>query len=1213
MNTSSDLIQPAHEVIKETAPMPENFSNKLLYQIATILFNIGKELRCSICLSIFNDAASTPCAHTFCHDCIEGWIVSNHKSCPLCKFPLTKRQISLDNDVQTLVHCYRELQPSFGSDSGISTQFSQLPGFTQILHGLENDFQYEPEPENIPPPSPEQTSYSHKLGKTSKEEHDSSLLPVDLKIEHGGKPHRDDDSITILPRISPIKSSIVAKVEEDVEGLSMSPPITALPTNNTDFDKLNIQQQSPKRELPEGNKRRRSSLKTNASLASGNVKTIESASKRVSFKETSNPVVSNSVDQRESSAEGSRIQGTVPSMLVKTSCGICFSSDFSTDNVLLRCSGCNILVHSECYGAINDNKSVWKCEHCLQQLDSSKMHCSLCPIAHRTSLKSDVSDMLHLNAESQESILPASFEPTSDASDVFRPAIDGSWVHSLCASWIPELCTVTSNRVLSSLTYASLNFGKLKTLLLSEMKRIPVVQTDIFPLKYVPLDPAQVDELQFAVSIMSQLPMSVYKDKSNIVKGTLSSCCVSKKLLDDAIKWVTKWAPTTLIVVNVSGIPASRWNMSCQGCGLRGRGVGACVQCANANCLTGYHPLCAFQGQKGVLRSGDGSSTFMKVKEEEESLQFKLFCVKHGSKEKKKHSMNVLRSQIATPIQDSFSVPPDDLSSFGAATNGAMSLAWISESQSSQADNASSIVSIISPDASSTKTPGVDKSVVWETKTPSINLSVPEETNTEKFTVSNGVNSAKNHRNVLSVYPISHNTTTNKSEVGSESFIVTKGKRAKRLSSDSSGAALAVSLFPLPSSNAKRRKSDPASVALSNNASIKSFLRSIPSTVDKRSPQEIDVSPDVPIQLSQDLNVLNIVLCSDVSSLLVRKFSAEKDRYTTGTGLQINIISEQEPLKRIDATGRQNTIFVTAGVKTRFHMMDAIVDANASSVCNVDVSKLESFRGVILDLMVARRRNHRYLCGLLSGATIVHEEWLKACISDSFIVHEAPYLIHGDKEVLAGSKVVMFFGNEPLKLLTREYESFDLKSKIQSLEANVSKFNAFSRVKLQCLTNHLLFHDVSIIMFGEFECPPKNTTALEVKQIVSLGGGALIDVNLPSISSVITKRAISGEQLDSTEVNNADDNTWFQLLQHCLSCRDSKIVILCDEPKLLLPDCLKLIFAQKVQVLPSADKNNLQVLQSAVFISNPAWLLDSASCYSFLNPNSQLYKVDLSE
>jgi hypothetical protein len=47
--------------------------------------SIDPELICIICNSPFNDPLCTPCDHTFCRECITGWINGGNLSCPMCR------------------------------------------------------------------------------------------------------------------------------------------------------------------------------------------------------------------------------------------------------------------------------------------------------------------------------------------------------------------------------------------------------------------------------------------------------------------------------------------------------------------------------------------------------------------------------------------------------------------------------------------------------------------------------------------------------------------------------------------------------------------------------------------------------------------------------------------------------------------------------------------------------------------------------------------------------------------------------------------------------------------------------------------------------------------------------------------------------------------------------------------------------------------------
>jgi len=102
---------------------------ELARQFATALHGLGRELRCSVCMSLFNDPMRTPCGHTFCRDCIMPWIaVQGGKApCAMCKSIVTKRQLRAEETVAALVHHFRDLAPeATRSTLGLTTQFTQV-------------------------------------------------------------------------------------------------------------------------------------------------------------------------------------------------------------------------------------------------------------------------------------------------------------------------------------------------------------------------------------------------------------------------------------------------------------------------------------------------------------------------------------------------------------------------------------------------------------------------------------------------------------------------------------------------------------------------------------------------------------------------------------------------------------------------------------------------------------------------------------------------------------------------------------------------------------------------------------------------------------------------------------------------------------------------------------------------------------------------------
>jgi pSer/pThr/pTyr-binding forkhead associated (FHA) protein len=63
------------------------------------------EFVCTICQEVFIEAATLPCSHTFCSDCINRWL-SFHVRCPLCREDVSAEPIrsrSLDNIIEKLI------------------------------------------------------------------------------------------------------------------------------------------------------------------------------------------------------------------------------------------------------------------------------------------------------------------------------------------------------------------------------------------------------------------------------------------------------------------------------------------------------------------------------------------------------------------------------------------------------------------------------------------------------------------------------------------------------------------------------------------------------------------------------------------------------------------------------------------------------------------------------------------------------------------------------------------------------------------------------------------------------------------------------------------------------------------------------------------------------------------------------------------------------
>ncbi|XP_021733074.1 protein BREAST CANCER SUSCEPTIBILITY 1 homolog [Chenopodium quinoa] len=92
------------------------------------LERMGRELKCPICLSLFNSAVSLTCNHVFCNSCIYKSMKSG-SNCPVCKVPYQRREIRPAPHMDNLVNIYKNMEVASGftlfvSQSGPSTKLA---------------------------------------------------------------------------------------------------------------------------------------------------------------------------------------------------------------------------------------------------------------------------------------------------------------------------------------------------------------------------------------------------------------------------------------------------------------------------------------------------------------------------------------------------------------------------------------------------------------------------------------------------------------------------------------------------------------------------------------------------------------------------------------------------------------------------------------------------------------------------------------------------------------------------------------------------------------------------------------------------------------------------------------------------------------------------------------------------------------------------------
>ncbi|CAO2823376.1 unnamed protein product [Amaranthus hypochondriacus] len=94
------------------------------------LEKMGRELKCPICLSLFDSAVSLTCNHVFCNSCIRKSMRSG-SSCPVCKVPYQHREIRPAPHMDNLVNIYKSMEVASGlnlfvSQNGPSTKLAEM-------------------------------------------------------------------------------------------------------------------------------------------------------------------------------------------------------------------------------------------------------------------------------------------------------------------------------------------------------------------------------------------------------------------------------------------------------------------------------------------------------------------------------------------------------------------------------------------------------------------------------------------------------------------------------------------------------------------------------------------------------------------------------------------------------------------------------------------------------------------------------------------------------------------------------------------------------------------------------------------------------------------------------------------------------------------------------------------------------------------------------
>jgi len=71
---------------------------------------LAAELRCTVCMDIFDEPTFLPCGHNFCLACItDCFRIMSQMCCPLCKAPTWRRQVTANHSLASIVAAYRAI------------------------------------------------------------------------------------------------------------------------------------------------------------------------------------------------------------------------------------------------------------------------------------------------------------------------------------------------------------------------------------------------------------------------------------------------------------------------------------------------------------------------------------------------------------------------------------------------------------------------------------------------------------------------------------------------------------------------------------------------------------------------------------------------------------------------------------------------------------------------------------------------------------------------------------------------------------------------------------------------------------------------------------------------------------------------------------------------------------------------------------------------
>ena len=83
---------------------------ELVGRFAKCVRQLGKQLQCAVCLSLYRRPTSTPCGHTFCRECVMKSLQTK-PACPLCQSICKPRELREDETLSCILTHFKALHP----------------------------------------------------------------------------------------------------------------------------------------------------------------------------------------------------------------------------------------------------------------------------------------------------------------------------------------------------------------------------------------------------------------------------------------------------------------------------------------------------------------------------------------------------------------------------------------------------------------------------------------------------------------------------------------------------------------------------------------------------------------------------------------------------------------------------------------------------------------------------------------------------------------------------------------------------------------------------------------------------------------------------------------------------------------------------------------------------------------------------------------------